>query len=232
MLLHVLFVVVVSSISGTTPAPCPNAYTPANIVNPVLPNIPQEALDTGLQHATALFRVSLDARGRPHDVEIQRSSNYADLDRAARNLAEHSQYDPEVRGCAPTSGSYTLKVDFDVMRKDPKNYGGGIDILTHAFLIGTSCPTDHGVILAHASALPPLTLPGNPSNSKEGPATVLVSVDANGNVTGASVQSSTGSPELDRAALKLAENGQYLPAVYGCKSVGETYQYVAIFHRS
>lgn len=217
--------------SGTTPAPCPNAYTPAKIVNPVLPIIPQEALDTGLKHATVLLRVSLDARGRPQDVELQRSSNYADLDRAAGSLAEHSRYDPEVRGCVPISGSYTLKMDFDVTRKDPKT-GGGVDLRTYAFVIGTSCPTDHGVILAHPAALPPMKITGSAKDPKEGTATILVTVDANGKVTGMSVQSSTGFPELDLAARTLAGNGDYMPAVYGCKSVGGTYQYVAIFHRS
>ncbi len=215
MLLHILIGAALNMMMPNAPAPCSSPYMPAKIINPVLPNIPQQLLDTGMQHATVLLRVSLDERGRPRDVELQRSSGYVDVDAAADGLAEHSRYDPEVRGCAPTSGSYTLKVDFEVTRKDPKT-GGGVDLGTHAFLIGDSCPTDHGVILSHAAVL----------------ASILVSVDPGGKVTGTTVESSTGLPELDRAAVTLAQNGDYLPAVYGCKSVSGTYQYVVIFRRS
>ncbi len=231
MLLHILIGAALNMMTPNDPAPCSSPYMPAKIANPVLPNIPQQSLDTGMKHATVLLRVSLDERGRPRDVELQRSSGYVDVDTAADGLAEHSRYDPEVRGCAPTSGSYTLKVDFEVTRKDPKT-GGGVDLGTHAFLIGDRCPTDHGVILAHAAVLPALKVPGNAKNTKEGTASILVSVDPGGKVTGTTVESSTGLPELDRAAVTLAQNGDYLPAVYGCKSVSGTYQYVVIFRRS
>jgi len=216
MLLHILIGAALNMMTPNAPAPCSSPYVPAKIVNPVLPNIPQQSLDTGMKHATVLLRVSLDERGRPHDVELQRSSGYVDVDTAADGLAEHSRYDPEVRGCAPTSGSYTLKVDFEVTRKDPKT-GGGVDL---------------GVILAHAAVLPALKVPGNAKNTKEGTAAILVSVDPSGKVTGTTVESSTGLPELDRAAVTLAQNGDYLPALYGCKSVSGTYQYVVIFRRS
>lgn len=231
MFFSVLLLAAAQIMPGSTPARCPNAYVPAKLVEPVLPNVPQRSLETGLKHATVLLNVSLDQRGRPGAVKMQRSSGAVDIDTAALNLAQLSGYDAEVRGCAPTSGSYTLKVDFDVTRKDAKD-GGGIDLQTHAFLLGTSCPTDHGVILTHAAVLPALHVPGNPKNTKEGTATISVSVDATGKVTAASVQDSTGSPALDRAAVTLAQNGDYLPAVYGCKSISGTYHYVAVFHRS
>lgn len=62
-----------------------------------------------------------------------------------------------------------------------------------------------------------------------GQAKVRVDLDASGNVTGASVYESTGSMELDRAALTAARASRYAPEEHDCKNVPGSYLFIVDF---
>jgi periplasmic protein TonB len=62
-----------------------------------------------------------------------------------------------------------------------------------------------------------------------GQAKVQVDLDASGNVVNASIYQSTGSMELDRAALAAARASRYAPEERDCKNVPGSYLFVVDF---
>lgn len=60
-------------------------------------------------------------------------------------------------------------------------------------------------------------------------AMIKVDLDAQGNVTGVSVYKSTGSPELDRAAMAAARESSYAPEERDCKPVSGSYLFKVEF---
>jgi protein TonB len=62
-----------------------------------------------------------------------------------------------------------------------------------------------------------------------GTAKVKVDLDASGNVTGTSIYTSTGSMELDRAALAAARASRYAPEERNCKTVPGSYLFIIEF---
>jgi protein TonB len=64
-----------------------------------------------------------------------------------------------------------------------------------------------------------------------GEAKVQVDLDAAGNVVGASIYQSTGSMELDRAALAAARASRYAPEERDCKNVSGSYLFVVDFQQ-
>jgi protein TonB len=62
-----------------------------------------------------------------------------------------------------------------------------------------------------------------------GQAKVQVDLDASGNVVGTSIYQSTGSMELDRAALAAARASRYAPEERDCKNVAGSYLFVVDF---
>lgn len=64
-----------------------------------------------------------------------------------------------------------------------------------------------------------------------GEAKVQVDLDASGNVIGASIYQSTGSMELDRAALAAARASRYAPEERDCKNVSGSYLFIVDFQQ-
>lgn len=64
-----------------------------------------------------------------------------------------------------------------------------------------------------------------------GRAKVQVDLDASGNVVGASIYESTGSMELDRAALAAARASRYAPEERDCKNVSGSYLFIVDFQQ-
>lgn len=62
-----------------------------------------------------------------------------------------------------------------------------------------------------------------------GTAKVRVDLDATGNVLGASIYQTTGSMELDRAALAAARASRYTPEERDCKNVSGSYLFIVDF---
>lgn len=64
-----------------------------------------------------------------------------------------------------------------------------------------------------------------------GRAKVQVDLDASGNVLGASIYESTGSLELDRAALAAARASRYAPEERDCRNVSGSYLFIVDFEQ-
>lgn len=62
-----------------------------------------------------------------------------------------------------------------------------------------------------------------------GTAKVKVDLDASGNVIHTSIYESTGSMELDRAAIDAAQQSRYAPEERGCKNVSGSYLFTVDF---
>jgi TonB family protein len=62
-----------------------------------------------------------------------------------------------------------------------------------------------------------------------GTAKVKVDLDASGDVVGTSIYTSTGSMELDRAALAAARASRYAPEQRECKNVPGSYLFIIDF---
>jgi TonB family protein len=60
-------------------------------------------------------------------------------------------------------------------------------------------------------------------------AKIRVNLDAEGNVRGVSVYESTGSMELDQAALAAARQSRYAPEEVNCKNVPGSYLFTVDF---
>ena len=54
-------------------------------------------------------------------------------------------------------------------------------------------------------------------------------LDANGQVTGASVTQSTGNSSLDLVAVAMARDARYTPALHECKPVASAYTFSVKF---
>lgn len=73
-------------------------------------------------------------------------------------------------------------------------------------------------------------VPQDPSGQGyTGTAKVKVDLDASGNVLGTSIYESTGSMELDRAALDAARSSRYAPEERDCKNVSGSYLFTVDF---
>jgi TonB family protein len=70
----------------------------------------------------------------------------------------------------------------------------------------------------------PDSVPANGTTAK-----IRVDLDVEGNVRGVSVYESTGSMELDRAALQAARDSRYAPEEVNCKNVSGSYLFTVDF---
>jgi protein TonB len=81
-----------------------------------------------------------------------------------------------------------------------------------------------------AKAIDAIT-PQAPLDAPDAQATakIKVDLDASGNVAGVSVYATTGSPQLDRAALEAARESRYEPEERNCKKVSGSYLFTVDF---
>jgi len=72
-------------------------------------------------------------------------------------------------------------------------------------------------------------VPEDDRNGFTGTAKVKVVLDGSGNVVGAQMYESTGSMQLDRAAIAAARESRYAPEERDCKNVGGAYLFTVDF---
>ncbi|MGA8840791.1 MAG: energy transducer TonB, partial [Candidatus Aquilonibacter sp.] len=104
--------------TNATPGPtekpaCANPNQEATVTNPMSPDYPDSARDLGLGPVTVLVVVTIGPTGSLVDAKIQQSSNNSAIDQAAIRAARQSQYAPKLVNCAPTSGSYIFRAEFN-----------------------------------------------------------------------------------------------------------------------
>ncbi|GAC1655852.1 MAG: hypothetical protein NVS9B12_07150 [Vulcanimicrobiaceae bacterium] len=100
-------------VASPTPKPsCSAPYTEARTIEKYSPQVPQIAIDEGL-NGHAQVKVDLSADGKVVDASIFQSTGNTLLDRAAVEAAERTTYGPKVVDCASVPGSYLFRVDFE-----------------------------------------------------------------------------------------------------------------------
>ena len=78
------------------------------------PSYPREALQAGMQ-GTVLLRVTVDEKGRPVDVQVEKSSGHRLLDRAAREqVLRRWSFVPAQRNGVAVKAVGTVPVDFRI----------------------------------------------------------------------------------------------------------------------
>ena len=81
-----------------------------------------------------------------------------------------------------------------------------------------------------AESPPPSDIsPAVRGEATSGTTRVRVEIDANGNITGAAVLSSSGNSSLDVVAVTMAKDARYNPATHQCKAVASYYDFTAKF---
>lgn len=101
---------------ASTPTPKPACADPskeATMVNGVTPEYPDSAKEQNLGPVTVVVKITLSASASVIDASIIQSSSNNAIDRAALSAARQSSYSPKLENCAPVSGSYSFKANFD-----------------------------------------------------------------------------------------------------------------------
>lgn len=65
-----------------------------------------------MQQGTVILAVTVNAQGEVTDVQIEKSSGYRILDRAAEEAARHWRFNPGITNGRPTGGVVRIPVDF------------------------------------------------------------------------------------------------------------------------
>lgn len=81
-----------------------------------------------------------------------------------------------------------------------------------------------------ASPPPPQIAPAVRALDVSGTAAVLVQLDKNGSITGASIAQSTGDASFDSLAMSMAREATYAPARHSCTAIAATYLFKVQFY--
>ncbi|MDP9018778.1 MAG: TonB family protein [Candidatus Eremiobacteraeota bacterium] len=101
---------------ASTPTPKPQCATPfkdATPVNLVSPEYPESAKEANIGPAVVIVKITLSASASVLDASVISSSGNSALDRAAISAAKQSSYSPKVVDCAPVTGDYSFRANFD-----------------------------------------------------------------------------------------------------------------------
>jgi len=101
---------------ASTPTPKPACQVPfkeAAAVNLVTPEYPEAAREANLGPVVVIVKITLSASASVLDASVLQTSNNSQIDRAAVQAARQSSYSPKLDNCAPVSGSYTFRANFD-----------------------------------------------------------------------------------------------------------------------
>lgn len=102
--------------STPTPTPKPACAVPfkeAAAVNLVTPEYPEQARESNLGPVVVIVKITLSASASVLDASVLQSSSNSQIDRAAVRAARESSYSAKTENCAPVSGSYTFRANFD-----------------------------------------------------------------------------------------------------------------------
>ncbi|MFN2528711.1 MAG: energy transducer TonB [Candidatus Baltobacteraceae bacterium] len=101
---------------AVTPTPKPACAVPsreAAATNLVTPEYPESAREANLGPVVVIVKITLSASASVLDASVLQSSQNSQIDRAAVQAARQSSYSPKLDNCAPVSGSYTFRANFD-----------------------------------------------------------------------------------------------------------------------
>lgn len=96
-----------------TPKPaCANPNVEATVTNAVQPDYPESAKDLGLGAVSVEVEVTVGPSGNLVSATVYKSANNMAIDQAALRAARQSAYSPKLVNCAPTTGNYLFRADF------------------------------------------------------------------------------------------------------------------------
>ncbi len=98
---------------AATPKPaCANPNVEATVTSPVQPDYPESARDLGLGAVSVEVEVTVGPSGNLVGAKVYKSSNNMSIDQSALRAARQSTYSPKLIDCAPTTGDYIFRADF------------------------------------------------------------------------------------------------------------------------
>jgi TonB family protein len=96
-----------------TPKPaCANPNVEATVTNAVQPDYPESARDLGLGAVSVEIEVTVGPSGNLISATVYKSASNMAIDQAALRAARQSAYSPKLINCAPTTGNYLFRADF------------------------------------------------------------------------------------------------------------------------
>jgi TonB family protein len=158
----------------------------------------------------AKVRVALNPDGSVRAVSIARTAGIAQFDAAALEAVKQWKFAPPAPGCEAESTA-VVSVPFS------------------GLLLGPSYdPCSHDV-LALDTVTPEYPDSARNLDRRERGVQILVTVAANGSVTGTSITASSGVQAMDAAALTAAKAAIYAPKYSACRPVDGEYTFRATF---
>jgi protein TonB len=91
---------------------CANPNVEATVTNPVQPDYPESARSLGLGAVSVEVEVTVGPSGNLVGTKVYKSSNNMSIDQSALRAARQSTYSPKLINCAPTTGDYIFRADF------------------------------------------------------------------------------------------------------------------------
>jgi TonB family protein len=174
-------------LAAGTPAPMPSAPCDREsaVIKQAQPAVTDAALNTITGQRQATIAVTIEPSGRVVSASVYQSSGVPFLDAAALDAAKRSTYAPGQTNCAASGGTFALAFSFVGTAKE-------------------QCPRDVTV----------LSLAETPERERiigTAPVAVQVTVSADGRLTEAAIVTSSGSLDIDRAAIEVARFSTYAP---------------------
>jgi TonB family protein len=164
------------------------ATSAAKIVDTPRITVPEGAKVAGKRVA---FEVDIGSDGRVRGLQMDQSSGDASIDLSLRQSLQAAAYQPPQTGCVAYSGGlylgYSLSADAPATLPEPSR------------LVSTCTPYIQAFLTPNAR-----------DRRHTGTAIVAVELDAAATPTAApALRKSSGSPDLDREAVRIAANGHY-----------------------
>jgi TonB family protein len=210
-------------------APCNTPNRPASVARMATvatggPAAPQRYI------IAVKMSVYLDPNGTPTNIRVVQRSGRPDVDQAALSIARRSRYAPRIIDCVAKASVVTFDAQVPAyLRAYEPLPKGEIIIIDHFGPPNQRVPTHcNGEATVTNAAYPEYP---NSASRQYGPVTALVrvTIGTNGTVLAASIYTSTGSADLDRAALRAARASTYAPKLVNCRPVTGTYIFRAEF---
>jgi TonB family protein len=154
----------------------------------------------------AMVYATVSSAGTVTSAKVLAGSGDPAFDKAAQEAMTSWRFVPAARGCVPVSGTAT-------------------------YMVGPGGATDFPDPCNHTSTNLAPVVPNYPApvDAGEVETVVIVSLDALGNVTQATIPQSSGNNTMDAAAKSAAVDSFYFPAVKNCQPQTSTYTFKVTF---
>lgn len=219
-----------ASLLGPDPAPDVDVYTqPPVLLNPMevgealQAGYPALLRDAGIGGTTEMW-VYVDSDGTPTDLRVNRTSGHRGLDEAAMRAADVMRFDPALNGSEPVAAWLSVPLAFtpsaapgptevDEVEISPPPPPQEADIAAGPtftpYTVAPDLVNRQAIGRALEAAYPPLLRDAGIGGTTR----VWFLIDDSGRVQETRVESSSGHAEIDAAALEVASQMEFTPAL-------------------